>query len=226
MIKNEEQFSTYVINLEEKLKVLGLPLHEHQALIALRIPEFQEVIIEKLQEGFYLIDVVRVYLSQAVSILEVAARFAIGKKEQQKRCTVLVTFKSTDYSLVSIAKDYANLEIQALTGVTLLPMAMIAPKKNEYVGRSADMGLYEDISKRREEYLRNLFIVNDEKEIKLYGNTNSPTGVPSHTGTPENSPYSTSNGPGIPPSQDTQIDTKTDDNMDTVTDTNDDRNFM
>ncbi|MCY7933862.1 hypothetical protein MOF37_21295 [Bacillus spizizenii] len=225
MIKNKEELYTHIENLEDRLKVLGLPLHEYQALLALRIPEFKEAILEKLQKGFYLINVVRVYYSQVVSVLEVAARFAVGKKEEQKRCAVLVTFKSTDFSLISIAKEYEDLEIDAPMGVTLLPMAMAAPKKNECVGNSADMGLYGVIKDRRTQYINSLFMVNDEEESYLA--TDCQSCNPSSTMTDETSTFDTSDGPGTGTTHpDQKTDSKLDDNQDCVTDISDDGRFF
>lgn len=224
LINTEKQFNTFVAEFEMRMSTLGLPLHEYQALIALRIPEFRQAILEKIAEGFYLINVTRVYYSQVVSVLEVLARFAIGQGELQKRCAVLVTFKSTDFSLVSIAKDYEDLEIDAPAGITLLPVAMAAPSKNEAVGRATDPALLGLVDARRQQYVNNLMLTSG-KEPGLLDSTNCPTGRQSPTFTNQNSEYTTAL-PGGGTTPDTKIDEKTDDNQDVSTDTNDDQNLV
>ncbi|WP_144787847.1 hypothetical protein [Lysinibacillus fusiformis] len=222
-ISTIEQFNDYTVKLEERKNVLGLPLHEYQALIALRLSEFREAIKEKLEEGYYLINITRVYYSQVVSILEVVARFAMGKGQDQKNISILVTFKSTDFSFVSIAKNFADLEIDAPSGVTLLPISMTKPSNSEQVGEFVDKSIVEGIQERRKQFSRNL--ITSDEDLK-FDNTTSPSNNPSTTTTSYDSNFDTSDGPGTGRTHpDTRVDEKVDSSTDTTTDVNDDRNI-
>ncbi|MCE3017969.1 MAG: hypothetical protein LW870_19105 [Pirellula sp.] len=221
MATNVEQFDSYLVDFEKRLVEHGLLLHEHQVLMALRQREFQDALREKLNEAFTLTAVVRVYYTQAVSLIEVLARFRKGEGVAEKHTAVLATLKATTFEVVSIAKSFEEPSELAPEGTTLVPFTMSNPTDIEAVGRGNVMSKIEALELKRAAYL-NEIIGEDGKRRLAFAPTNCSSCNPSSSETSYQSQYTTGTGGNTYP--DYKTDTKQDDTTDCHTDVSDDQN--
>jgi hypothetical protein len=223
MIRSLSDLDQFIIDYEERLQAFGLPLHEYQALLALRVDQFKSAVIFKIESGYTLETVVRVYYSQAVSVLEVLARFSKVNGVSSSKSSLLLTFKSTDYSFVSLADNFEEPEELRPEGMSLVPFTMSSPTEPEEIGRSTDMNLVAALEAKRISYLKSLVGVDGKPKDSLLG-TSCQSCRPSSTSTSYSSEYTS--GPAGSTYPDYKTDSKEDDTSDCATDTNDDSGFF
>jgi hypothetical protein len=223
MANSSAEFDSFVASQVEELKTKGLPLHRYQVFMALQLPQFRDAILKKLSEGYALTAVVRVYYSQAPSLLEVLARFTNGKGVLEKSTAILVTLKAAQYEFVSLADNFEEpLELRP-EGMTLLPFPMAAPSQNIAIGFATDNSLVASIEARRRLRLNALIGEDGTEKKRPFDSTNCQTGTNSPTMTNKDSTYTTAI-PGGGTSTDHMTDQDIDDTQESDYDMNDDQN--